>query len=143
MKILICIFWVMLSGFGMPHSHTENKHLLHVKIQNVRQAKGDMLLAIYSKSEGFPSNHEKSQYKILEKVTGKNMEIAVELPAGEYAVALLHDLNQNGELDLNLLGIPTEPFGFSNNPKIMFGPPSFKEAAVKLQGSMHLEIQLR
>ncbi|MBX7145913.1 MAG: DUF2141 domain-containing protein [Alphaproteobacteria bacterium] len=51
------------------------------------------------------------------------------VPAGHYAVSLLHDINQNGMMDYNWVGIPIEGYGFSNNAKpSLLGPPSGKEA---------------
>ena len=41
-----------------------------------------------------------------------------------------HDENGNGELDTNLVGIPSEGYGFANDPVIRFGPPDFEAAAV-------------
>ena len=52
------------------------------------------------------------------------------LPAGRYAVKAFHDENDNGELDTNLVGIPSEGYGFANDPSTTFGPPDFEEAAV-------------
>lgn len=49
------------------------------------------------------------------------------LATGSYAVALFHDENGNGRLDTRL-GIPREGFGFSRNPPVYFGPPSFAAA---------------
>ncbi len=49
------------------------------------------------------------------------------LPSGTYALALIHDENGNGKLD-TVFGIPKEGFGFSKNPAIRFGPPSFKSS---------------
>jgi uncharacterized protein (DUF2141 family) len=54
-----------------------------------------------------------------------------DLPSGDYAVALFHDENGNGRIDTRF-GIPAEGVGFSNNPRLMFGPPSFARAAVAL-----------
>jgi uncharacterized protein (DUF2141 family) len=53
------------------------------------------------------------------------------LPSGTYALALIHDENGNGKLD-TMMGIPKEGFGFSKNPAIRFGPPSFKSASVAI-----------
>jgi uncharacterized protein (DUF2141 family) len=50
------------------------------------------------------------------------------LPAGTYAIKLFHDINDNQKLDSNWLGIPREPYGFSNNPRSRFGPPDFAAA---------------
>ena len=49
------------------------------------------------------------------------------LPSGNYAIALIHDENSNNKLDTSF-GIPREGFGFSRNPVIRFGPPSFASA---------------
>ena len=57
------------------------------------------------------------------------------LPEGEYAVSVFHDLNSNGKLDSNAVGMPTEPYGFSNNAAGNFGPPSFDAAKIKLDQS--------
>jgi uncharacterized protein (DUF2141 family) len=53
-----------------------------------------------------------------------------ELAPGTYALAVIHDANSNGDIDLNIFGIPTEAWGFSNDAKGTLGPPSFDAAAV-------------
>jgi uncharacterized protein (DUF2141 family) len=67
-----------------------------------------------------------------------------DLVPGTYAVALFHDRNSNGFLDKKALGIPKEPYGFSNNASATFGPPSFERAKIVLDGSpVTIEIRLR
>ena len=56
-----------------------------------------------------------------------------DLPYGEYAISVYQDKNDNGKLDTGLFGIPKEPFGFSNDPKMGFGPPKYKDSAFTLQ----------
>jgi len=58
----------------------------------------------------------------------------VELAPGEWAVALSQDLNNNDKLDKNFLGIPTEPFAFSNNLKPRLSAPSFQECKFTVAG---------
>ncbi len=53
------------------------------------------------------------------------------LPHGRYAIAVIHDANNNARLD-TVLGIPREGFGFSRNPVITFGPPRFKAAQFEI-----------
>lgn len=53
------------------------------------------------------------------------------LPRGNYAIAVIHDENSNGKLD-TFAGIPREGFGFSRNPALTFGPPSFNAARFAL-----------
>ena len=50
------------------------------------------------------------------------------LPHGEYAISVYHDANSNGELDSNLLRIPKEAYGFSNDARGAFGPPDYDQA---------------
>jgi uncharacterized protein (DUF2141 family) len=47
---------------------------------------------------------------------------------GTHAIKVFHDVNDNGKLDTNWLGIPTEPYGFSNDAMGTLGPPSFQQA---------------
>lgn len=65
------------------------------------------------------------------------------LPAGRYAVQVLHDENGNGKLDANFLGMPTEGYGFSNNPRVL-RKPTFEEAGFDLaDAGGEMTIQLR
>ncbi len=56
------------------------------------------------------------------------------LGEGTYAISIFHDENDNGKLDSNFIGIPSEPYAFSNNAKGMFGPPSFDQCKFEVKG---------
>ncbi len=73
--------------------------------------------------------------RLLVRPEGKtSIMIPVELTAGEWAVALTQDLNNNDKLDKNFLGIPTEPFAFSNNIKPRLAAPTFQECKFMVTG---------
>ncbi|TRX71327.1 DUF2141 domain-containing protein [Carboxylicivirga sp. M1479] len=55
------------------------------------------------------------------------------LKPGNYSYKYFHDANGNKELDTNMIGIPKEGYGFSNNAKGTFGPPSFEKTVFTLQ----------
>ena len=57
------------------------------------------------------------------------------LPHGEYAISVFHDANGNGELDSNLLRIPKEAYGFSNNARGTLGPPGYEQARFEISES--------
>ncbi|MBT2558895.1 DUF2141 domain-containing protein [Hymenobacter sp. ISL-91] len=57
----------------------------------------------------------------------RQVRLPVQLPAGEWAVVITQDLNNNDKVDKNLLGIPTEPFAFSNNVRPRLAPPAFDD----------------
>jgi uncharacterized protein (DUF2141 family) len=62
------------------------------------------------------------------------LSIPVALAPGEWAVAVSQDLNNNDKLDKNFLGIPTEPFAFSNNVKPRLSAPRFEECKFTVTG---------
>jgi uncharacterized protein (DUF2141 family) len=65
--------------------------------------------------------------------TGRSLVVHFkDLPPGEYAAVAFQDVNGNGKLDKNLLGMPKEPYGFSNGARGSAGPPKFSAAAVTL-----------
>ena len=65
------------------------------------------------------------------------------VPHGQYAFMIYQDVNDNDEIDSNFIGYPKEPFGFSNNPPIRFGPPGFKKASFEVTGNQLVRIELR
>lgn len=54
------------------------------------------------------------------------------VPPGTWAVLAYQDENGNGKLDRNLLGIPSENYGFSRDAAGRFGPPTFEQAAIEV-----------
>ncbi len=64
--------------------------------------------------------------------TGK-MEIQIpDISHGAYAIAIFHDVNNNGEMDRNFLGIPSEPFSFIRKPKSKWRLPRFEEVVLEI-----------
>lgn len=104
---------------------------LNVEVSGVTEAKGDVMVALFNKSEGWlrkgviASNMAPAQVGTV-KVSFPN------LTEGEYAVSVIHDVNGNKKLDANAIGMPIEPYGFSNDAAGNFGPPTFEQAKFKL-----------
>jgi uncharacterized protein (DUF2141 family) len=65
----------------------------------------------------------------------KSAVVLTNLDPGQYAVILFHDENGNGKLDQNVLGVPNEPYGFSNNVQGFLGPSAFREALMQITAS--------
>ena len=94
---------------------------------------GAVLVSLFDNGKHFPKQSSKAVGKGRSIIQGGIATVTFsDLPAGTYAAALLHDENNNREMDYNLLGIPSEGYGFSNNAKASFGPPSFRHAAMRL-----------
>jgi len=109
---------------------------IHVKVLNIRNSTGTVDCALFDSAEGFPVHvlHSASSVMVI-KVRNTEARCDFEdIPAGKYALAVIHDENMNGKLDLNWMGIPTEGYGFSNGAKALLGPPSFDAASFRYTG---------
>lgn len=104
---------------------------LQIAVSGMRTTKGNITITIYPDD---PAHFLNGAYKLARQ------HVAVTLPVthacfvvaapGRYAVALFGDENNNGHFDTNFLGIPIEGYGFSNNPKLYFGPPKLKQVLI-------------
>ena len=115
---------------------------LVIKILNIEENNGLIHFAIYGKPEFFPENEGKKigfKKKITE-LTNDQVTIT-DLEESFYAVAIYHDKNSNNKFD-TFLSIPQEKFGFSNDAKVFFGPPSFDEASFFLEKNQRLKIEI-
>jgi len=102
---------------------------LVIEIERIKPIKGEVLIAIFNNEEGFPFLTSKA-IQLLKVVPnqGKAQCIVKALPFGRYAIALFHDLNADGKLNTNLIGIPKEGYGVSNNAYNTFSAPKYKDA---------------
>lgn len=91
---------------------------LTVTISDIRAAKGTIMVAVEKSDAGW-NDQEKPVAAQKIAASGKEVVLKFDLPAGEYAVQVLHDENDNGKLDTNFMGMPVEGYGFSNNPQVM------------------------
>ena len=121
---------------------------LTVEVHNIEKA-GEMHLAIYNDADVFENDDgEKGGAAkgilqgVIEPVEIGTAIYAFEIPDGTYAIGIFVDVNYNNKMDRNFLGIPKEQYGFSNNAKGSFGPPSFEDAAFTLNGALRLKINL-
>ncbi|HEY0742995.1 MAG TPA: DUF2141 domain-containing protein [Chryseosolibacter sp.] len=101
---------------------------IEVTVKNIEEAKGSIRVGLFANENDFLKTPVEGK---VVKVAGTEVKVVFEnVKAGEYAVSVIHDENDNGELDTNGLGIPKEGFAFGNNAMGMFGPPSFEKAKV-------------
>jgi uncharacterized protein (DUF2141 family) len=124
-SLLACL---LLGNLGlMVDAGAEDKVRLQLTIDGVQQAQGHIIVGLFACEESYDQGDHPSYHVLLpaEPRDGKVKYIFNDLPAGTYAIKLFHDINDNQKLDSNWLGIPREPYGFSNNPRVRFGPPDF------------------
>ena len=114
---------------------------------------GQVCFTLFERSEGFPDNPE----VIIANQCVAASDVAIEtdeaenqplsgtlegLPLGSFAVSILHDENEDQQINQGIFGIPTEGFGFSRNPTIQTGAPEFQETAIFVFGTTTTEVEM-
>jgi uncharacterized protein (DUF2141 family) len=95
-------------------------------IEGINELKGEIRIAMFDSKEKYTKD---PIHAIVLPVDSTTIIWTQEmLPFGEYAIAVYHDKNENGKIDTNLLGIPKEDYGFSNNARGRFGPASWQDS---------------
>jgi len=116
-------------------------HTLQITVNNIENIKGKLQVCITDKKEGFLKQCEYAKAVTVTKNT-ISLKIA-NIKTGIYSISLFHDENNNGVLDnKGFFGIPSEPYGFSNNPSTTFGPPSFEKCAFLIDKDKQISIEL-
>ena len=103
---------------------------LTIQIDDIKSADGQIMIALFNSAATFQSAPVKAT--AVAAAAGSTTVTIADLPAGDYAIALYHDANGNGQLDRNALGMPTEDYAFSNNAMGQRGAPSFDAARIAL-----------
>lgn len=118
---------------------------IHVNILDIKNNIGNVACALFESPEGFPIEYQRyatNMMVIKIRDTQARCDF-LDIPPGAYALAVIHDENMNGELDTNFIGVPMEGYGFSNDVRAMFGPPSFSAASFEYDGQfLELTISL-
>ena len=120
---------------------TQNELDLLVSIENINSSEGILKVCLFDSSETFLL--KALECRDVEPPDSSAVKVIFDVQPGKYyAISAYHDLNANGRLDRNFLGIPKEPYGFSNNPSVRFGPPDFSETAFKIRKGLKISIRL-
>lgn len=114
---------------------------LTVVVSGITKAEGQVMVALFNEAAGFPRGKVLNGQMTPAK-PGQVELVFKDLAPGTYAVSAYQDLNSNQRLDANMVGMPTEPYGFSRDAKGQFGPPKFDDAAIKV-GAEPQRIQLK
>ena len=140
----IIAFLVLLLTVNSAFSNTEMEEgAISITIKGIENKGGIMMVALFNENDKFlkiPSYYQ-------EVIISDESEIEVvfaNIPYHRYAISIYHDLNENGELDSNMIKIPKEPIGFSNDYFPKFGPPKFKNASFELnQKDISMTVNLK
>ena len=110
---------------------------LSMAVEGMRSARGQLLVCVTRTPAYFPDcshDPDKRHFAVAAQGAAKGGAVSLGmLTPGDYAIAIVHDENGNGKLD-TFAGIPREGVGFSRNPVLRFGAPSFRSASFPVAG---------
>ena len=117
---IVCLFYpILLCG----------QITLTIKVEQLRNNNGKLLLELSNDKEevlkGFAGTI----------VANKSIVVINDLKPGKYTFKYFHDENNDEKLNTKFMGIPREGYGFSNNAKGTFGPPSFDKTVFEVTKS--------
>ena len=132
----LALFPMLLTAAAPPPT-------VEVSVTGLRSTKGQVLVCLTTNRKAFPDcSKDAGSVRMAVKAADAG-NFAVHAPAaGIYAIAVVHDENGNNKLDKAIF-LPKEGFGFSRNPTITVGPPSFKSASFAVSGDMRQSIKMK
>lgn len=146
-------YLLLLAVFGfVTHASTTRADVtsslsgnLTVEINGFRNRQGQVCISLFASSKGFPNNRKNVVQRQCNQITAIPMTVNfANLKAGNYAVAVIHDTNEDGTLNRNDLGMPIEGYGFSRNPEVRTAAPKFNDASILIVGAnTSVSVQLK
>jgi len=119
-------------------------HTLTVFVKNVNQQGGNIGVLVFNSTKGWPEDRFAALRDVVVPAQPGTVKVTIpDLPAGDYAVAVAHDVNKNHKVDRNFLGFPKEQWGMSNNPHATIKAPPFSAAKFSLTGDQAIEVLLQ
>ena len=130
-KNLSIILLLIIMAITFTTAKSFGQESLDIKISNIRKNTGKVVVEIYNNKTSWL----KTPYQKLELSSNQDVQTAsFKVPYGKYAITIYQDLNDNGEADMNFLGIPKELVGFGNNYK-PFGEPKFESCLIEFKAA--------
>ena len=137
LPILCCSLWI--ASTARSSAQAPRTGTLTVKITGLRNADGNIRVALRRDENTIVD----AKVVDIDPKTLSAQAVFENLPEGSYGVAIIHDENKNGTLDMNETGMPEEGYGHSNNPAKRPGPPNFDETKFSVNSTAtSIEIKL-
>ena len=140
---VLSIAYSQISNVAMAQASSGQ---VEVTVSKFRNQQGTLVCQIFEQPSAFPSNHDGARASVFLPITGSSGTcLFKDLPRGIYAIAVLHDENNNKKVDSNFLGVPIEGYGVSNNKTYALSAPKWDESSFALMDGERkiLSINLR
>ena len=140
------IVFLMMIGLGVARAEEVDIASLEVRVEGIKDLKGEVGVALYNHKLGYPTHLEHAyETEWVPLKQGQNtVEVVFDtIPPGEYAVSVVHDTNGNRLVDRSRMGFPKEGVGFSNNQKVTLRAPRFDNAKMLLSAGENKKIVIQ
>lgn len=139
-QIILSLFLLVVST-----SQSKSEGEIHLSVLESLNDVGMIQVLLFDNKDGFPSNHKKALKSISLPIKNKEAKIVLKgIKPGRYAISVFHDDDKDGKIKTNAIGIPIDKYGFSNNPTLLFGPPSFYKASFEVTDKpVNVQVRLR
>jgi uncharacterized protein (DUF2141 family) len=113
-----------------------------VRISGIEEFEGKLMIGLYDDPRKFPDDGGQERGGSVRVTGAVHTYTFKDVPFGRWAIAIVHDSNENGEMDLNWLGMPKEGYAFSSNAKAFFSAPDFEDASFVVDGDVTVKITM-
>lgn len=118
---------LMIQAYPAHADDQAGETQISLTVSDINAQQGVIRVGVYDSEGGWNDNDAVTG--VLIEVTGPEMTVEISgLEPGTYGLKLYHDVDGDGALNTNMMGIPTEPYAFSNNARGRFGPASWDDA---------------
>jgi len=131
--IALATLAIAIGSVAPRRGYAEEGRTITVNVSTFRNAKGALGCRLYAGPDGFP---KKLTHKLQQFVPIRGPSATCRftgIAPGTYAVAVVHDENNNGQVDTNFLGVPTEGYGVSNNRTYALSWPKWDESKFQVR----------
>lgn len=140
--IIVCLFSVLpvLPASSADYARVE------VRVEGIRNQQGLLGVALFSGVKGYPVHIEHAYEVEWIELKGKGSAVAAVfdgIPAGEYAVSVVHDENATKKLERTGFGFPKEGVGFSNGQKVKMSAPKFEKSKFSVANGEHKKMVIQ
>ena len=134
-RMLSLLALCLLSLLSFAQARNVKIPRLEVRVERIMEVKGEIGVALWNSKLGYPTHLEHAYEAEWIPVKGGEAVMAAifdTMPAGEYAVSVVHDTNENRKVDRSFFGFPKEGVGFSNDQKVVMSAPRYDKSKFPL-----------
>jgi len=143
-RIAVMISLAVVAACAQQAPAAKPTYTLTIHVQGVNNQGGNIGVLVFNSEKGWAENRSVALRDVIEPAHPGAVIVTIpNLPAGDYAVAVCHDVNQNHKLDRNWIGIPNEQWGMSNNPHAYIKAPPFSKARFSISGNAEIWVQMQ